>query len=168
MLAKQRPSEIEARLVEAADVLKRLPGVRVPGFFNTWPTMMREFSDLVGQEPVPMRRPPPPAAAISRMEQALDWLRWLEPQDAKIVWLRASGDRWKTICCKVGLSRNAVNERWLYALCVISWKLQGRKPPPRRSRRHIIEITLAAEYLDLGSQKCTSTFSGVASGQSKW
>ena len=139
------PSEIEARFVEAGDVMKRLPGVRVPGYFNTWPTMMREFSDLVGQEPVRMRRPPPPPDAISRMEEALDWLRWLEPQDAKILWSRASGDSWKMVCRKVGLSRNMANERWLYALCVISWKLQGRKPPAHRSRRHIIELSRATE-----------------------
>lgn len=145
MLAKQRPSEIEGRLVEAADVLKRLPGLRVPGFFNTWPAMMREFSDLVGQEPVPMRRPPPSAAAISRMEQALDWLRWLEPLDAKIVWLRASGDRWKTICGKVGLQRSAANERWLYALCVISWRLSNGTERPAMSRRRLIDRVRLAE-----------------------
>jgi hypothetical protein len=134
------PSQIEARFVEAGDVMKRLPGIRVPGYFNTWPTMLREFADLVGQEPARMRRPPPAPDAISRMEEALDWLRWLEPQDAKIVWLRASGDRWKVICGKVGLSRTAANDRWLYALCVISWRLQGRKPSRHHSRRHVIEL----------------------------
>ncbi|MGJ5029086.1 DUF6362 family protein [Bradyrhizobium sp. HKCCYLS2038] len=137
--ARLNPSLIEARFVEAADVLRRLPGVRVPGYFNTWPTMMREFSDLVGQEPRPMRRPPPPADAISRMEETLEWLRWLEPQDAKIVWLRASGDRWKAICWKVGLQRSAANERWLYALCVVAWRLSGGKGRPVTSKRRLIE-----------------------------
>ena len=133
------PSEIEARFVEAGDVMKRLPGVRVPGYFNTWPTMMREFSDLVGQEPVRMRRPPPPPDAISRMEEALDWLRWLEPEDARIVWMRASGDRWKTICWKVGLQRSAANERWLYALCVIAWRLSNGTERPVISKRRLID-----------------------------
>jgi hypothetical protein len=32
------------------------------------------------------------------MEEALGWLPRLEPIDAKIVWLRASGERWKSIC----------------------------------------------------------------------
>ena len=45
--------------------------------------------------------------------------------DAKIVWLRASGQRWKEICWKVGLARAAANEHWLYALCVMAHRLNG-------------------------------------------
>src|SRR5262245_6263369 len=86
------PEMVEERLVEAAAVLRRLPAVKVGGYFNTWPKMKVEFSDLVGQAPEPMRMPPPSAAAISRMDAALPWLQWLEPLDAKIVWRRASGD----------------------------------------------------------------------------
>jgi hypothetical protein len=56
---KWTPSLIEERFVEAADVMKRLPNVRVPGHFNTWPKMLLEFADLVGQEPPRLRRPPP-------------------------------------------------------------------------------------------------------------
>jgi Domain of unknown function (DUF6362) len=133
------PSLIEERLVEAADVMKRLPDVRVPRHFNTWPNVLREFADLVGQEAQPLRRPPPSPDAISRMEETLAWLRWLEPDDAKIVWLRANGERWKAVCWKVGLSRTAANQHWLYAVCVIAWTLNGRDPIGRRSRQHIIE-----------------------------
>ena len=100
------PSLVEERFVEAASVMKRLPGVRVPGYFNTWPSMMREFADLVGQEPCPMRLPPPSAGAITRMEETLDWLRWLDADDARIVWMRATGERWKAICWKVGVARH--------------------------------------------------------------
>lgn len=135
---------VEERLVEAADVMRRLPSVRVPGYFNTWPAMVVEFADLVGQEPEPMRLSPPSPAAISRMEQTLLWLRWLDPIDAKIVWARATGERWKSICWKTGLGRTAANQHWLYALSILAWKLNGRKPG-RLSRRHIIEVTRAAQ-----------------------
>jgi hypothetical protein len=134
---------VEERLVEAAEVMRRLPPVRVPGYFNTWPTMFVEFADRVGQEPEPMRLPPPSPAAISRMEETLLWLRWLEPIDAKIVWARATGERWKSICWKTGLGRTAANQHWLYSLSVLAWKLNGRKPG-RMSRQHIIEVTRAA------------------------
>ena len=50
---------VEERLVDAAQVMRRLPPVRVPGYFNTWPTMVVEFADRVGQHPEPMRLPPP-------------------------------------------------------------------------------------------------------------
>jgi hypothetical protein len=132
------PSMIEERFVEAADVMKRLPDVRVPGYYSLWPKALHEFADLVGQEPPQLRRPPPTPAAISRMEETLSWLHWLEPTDAKILWLRANGERWKAVCCKVGLSRAAANERWLYALCVIAWRLNKWHLPSRRSKRYLI------------------------------
>jgi hypothetical protein len=123
------PSSVEERFVEAAGVMKRLPEVRVPGYFNTWPKMVVEFADRVGQQAEPMRLPPPSPAAISRMEEALGWLLWLDPLDAKIVWLRATGERWKAICWKVGLVRSAAHQHWQYALCVIVLRLSGRKVP---------------------------------------
>jgi hypothetical protein len=139
------PSLVEERLAEAADVLKRLPEVKVRGYFNTWPRMVDEFSDLVGQEPPKMRRPWPQPAAITRMEETLSWTIGLDPVDAKIVWLRAGGERWKTICWKVGLARAAANEHWLYALCVIAWRLNGRRVPGKRSRRHVIGLVRDAD-----------------------
>ena len=42
---KWTPSSGRGAVREAADVMKRLPNVRIPGHFNTWPTMMAEFSD---------------------------------------------------------------------------------------------------------------------------
>jgi Domain of unknown function (DUF6362) len=68
------PSRVEESFVDTGDVMKRLPGVRVPGHFNTWPNIFREFADLVGQEPTRLRRPPPSPAAITRMEETLAWL----------------------------------------------------------------------------------------------
>lgn len=137
--AKWTPSRIEERFVDAADVMKRLPNVRIPGHFNTWPAMMAEFSDLIGREPERLRRGPPAPDAITRMEETLEWLRWLEPTDAKIVWLRASGSRWKEVCWKVGLARAAANEHWLYALCVMAHRLNGSPQIRVQSRRRFIE-----------------------------
>jgi len=100
--------------------------------------MFVEFSDLVGQTPEPMRLPPPSAAAISRMDAALPWLLWLGPLDAKIVWRRASGERWKSICWSVGLARAAAHEHWQYGLCLIAWRLNGRAAPKGVGRRELI------------------------------
>jgi hypothetical protein len=135
------PSMVEERFVEAADVMRRLPSVRVPGHFNTWPKVIHDFADLIGQEPPRLRRPPPSPTAISRMEEALAWLAWLAPTDAKIVWLKANGERWKNICWKVGLARAAANERWLYGLCAIAWRLNGWRLPTSRSKRYLINRT---------------------------
>ena len=138
------PSIVEERFVEAADVMKRLPNVYVPGHFNTWPTVFYELSDLVGQEPPSTTRVRPSAEAIGRMEETLEWLNWLEPTDRKVLWLRASGERWKAVCLKVGLKRAAAHEHWLYALCVIVWQLNGHHLPKGLSKRRLIERTIAA------------------------
>lgn len=132
------PEMVEERLVEAAAVLKRLPAQRGQGYFSTWPQMFVEFSDLVGQTPEPMRLPPPSAAAIDRMEQALQWFAWLEPKDSKIVWLRAGGMRWKDVCWRVGLARAAAHEHWLYALCFIAWRLNGSCSSKLKAKRAMI------------------------------
>ena len=138
------PSLVEERLAEATYVLKRLPAERRQGYFSTWPKMRVEFADLVGQTPEPMRLPPPSAAAISRMEETLSWTVGLDPIDGKIIWLRAGGERWKTICWKVGLARATANERWLYALCVIAWRLNGKQHRRNVSKRRVIDETRAA------------------------
>lgn len=134
------PSLVEDRLSEAADILNRLPPVTVRGYFSTWPKIVYEFSDLVGQEPPLMKRPAPSPAAISRMEQTIAWTIGLDPVDAKIIWLRAHGERWKHICAVVGLARAAVHERWLYGLCVIAWRLNNKTPPKGWSRRRFIAL----------------------------
>lgn len=130
---------VEERLVDAAAVMRRLPPVRIGGYFSTWPKMMVEFADLIGQTPEPMRLPAPSAAAISRMEATLPWLRWLEPDDAKLVWMRVEGKPWKPICWRFGIARATANRRFEYGLSLITWKLNGRKVPQKRSRAFVIE-----------------------------
>jgi len=131
-------------MVEAADTLKRLPEERVRGYFSTWPPVIRDYWEAFGRADVRLRLPPPSASAIDRMDEAMVWLAWLDLVEAKIVWLRASGERWKTVCWKVGLARTAAHQHWMYALCVISWRLNGRRLPHNVSRRRVIEETQAA------------------------
>ena len=134
---------VEERLCEAADVMRRLPPVRVQGYYNLWPKVLHAFSDLVGQEPPRLKRPPPSPEAISRMEEALDWLRWLEAEDGKLAWARAERTTWKMICWRFGIARATAHRRWEYALSVIAWRLNGRRLPAKRSRRFVVEGTRA-------------------------
>jgi hypothetical protein len=140
------PSLIEERLAEAADTLRRLPEVRVQGHASTWPPYNQE---CLATEDVTLRRPPPSAAAITRMDEALPWLQLLDPVDARIVWLRADGDPWKIICWKVGLTRSAAHRHWLFALCVIAWKLNGLRIPKHISKVDLIARTKAAEESEM-------------------
>ena len=148
------PPLVEERLAEAADTLRRLPDTRVQGHASTWPLYVQE---ALGTEEVTLRRPPPSAAAITRMDEALPWLRHLDPDDAKIVWLRADGDPWKVICWKVGMTRSAAHRHWLFALCVIAWTLNGRRIPRHISKVDLIARTKAAEECE----KCIETSQGA-------
>lgn len=130
---------VEDRVIEAAEVLRHMPGPRLGGYFSTWPEIFRTFGDLVGQEPTPMRRPRPSPAAITRMEEAITWNRFLERDDAALMWARADGTPWKEICWRFGISRATANRRWEYALSVIAWRLNGRMPHLRRGREFVVE-----------------------------
>lgn len=130
---------VEERLVEAADVMRRLPDVRAPRYFNTWPKILHEFADLVGQEPPKLKRLPPSSDAINRMEEALNWLRWLEAEDTKLAWARAERTPWKMICWRFGISRATAHRRWQYVLSLIAWRLNGRRVPGKRSRSFLVE-----------------------------
>ena len=136
-MAEWTTAKVEDRLELAADVYRALPGVRPTGFFNAWPEYFHSFADKVGQEPQ-MRRPRPSPRQITQAEEAMLWLRWLEKDDARIVWLRANGRPWKPICWELGMSRATANRRWQYGIAVIVWKLNGKRVPSKRSKAFVV------------------------------
>ena len=142
-MAEWTPSIVEARLAEAAWVLKRMPEPRLSGYFSTWPEFIYSFADKVEQEPKPMRVLPSPKA-ISRMEETLTWTACLEPMDGRIVWMKAHGERWKEICWAVGLQRSAANQHWLYGLSIISLRLNNRRFNRNLSKQRVIELASGA------------------------
>ena len=131
-------TRVQDRLELAADVMRQAPGVKPQGHFNAWPEYFHSFADKVGQEPK-MRRPLPSPRMITEADEAMLWLRWLEVEDAKLVWARAERVAWKQITWQFGMSRTAANRRWQFGLAVIVWRLNGRVPPTKRSQRFVIE-----------------------------
>lgn len=131
-------TRVQDRLELAAEVMRQMPGVKPQGHFNAWPDYQYSFADQVGQEPK-MRKPRPSPRMITEADEAMLWLRWLEVDDAKLVWARANGKAWKPICWEFGMSRAAAARRWQYGLAVIVWRLNGRVPPAKRSQRFVIE-----------------------------
>lgn len=143
------PAMVEARLESAADVFRSLPEVKPQGYFNAWPEYFHSFADQVGQEPR-MRRPKPSPRQITQAEEAMLWLRWLEPEDGRLVWARADGMAWKPICWQFGISRATANRRWQYGLAVIVWKLNGKRVPGKRSKAFV--VSKAVPRHDAGGQ----------------
>ncbi len=123
---------VKDRLELAADVMRQMPGVKPQGYFNAWPEYFHSFADKVGQEPR-MRKPLPSPRMITEADEAMLWLRWLEVDDARLVWLRVNGRPWKPICWELGISRATAHRRWQYGLAVMVWRLNGRRVPRARS-----------------------------------
>lgn len=126
--------EIEERFEEAARTMRRLPPVKVQGYFSAWPTVVHDPRDAYGWEPVRLKLGPPTADAISRMEETLSWLYLLhDTDDRKIVWCRANSLPWKVVCYRFGMARQTAWRRWAYALMVITHRLNGKTG---RIKRH--------------------------------
>jgi hypothetical protein len=131
MNARLTPNDIAERFEEAADTLKRLPMPDIQRRITRWPTIIRDAKEAYGYGDVRVRRGPPTAAAIDRMEEALTWLTWLEPDDLRLVWWRAERTRWKKICWAIGVSRTTAWQRWVAALMVVAARIDGRVGLPK-------------------------------------
>ena len=119
------PNRVEARLEEAATTLRRLPSVKMQGYFSAWPPIVHDFWEAFGRHGAQARPDPPSPAAIDRMDESMLWLRWLEPDETRLVWLRAEGVRWKLICSQFGVGRTTAWHRWSVALAKIAGRLNG-------------------------------------------
>ena len=93
-------------------------------------------NDRVSPEPVRH------LSAFLAMESISFWMssaaRWLDPADARLVWLRANRKPWKPICWELGISRATANRRWQYGIAVIVWRLNGQRVPTKRSMDFVV------------------------------
>ena len=88
----------------------------------------------------------PSARDIQRMEDCIGWLAWLDPEDARIVWLRAEGVRWRQVCIRAGVVRSTAWRRWAASLLTIAKHLNaldksGRKAsaPKRAADKNVVK-----------------------------
>ncbi len=127
------PHDIEDRFEEAAYTLRRLPERDRPrGYSSYWPAVVHDAKHAYGYTPEAPMRVIPSAAAITRMEECLDWLLLVDPEDARIVWLRAEGARWRQVCIRAGCVRSTAWRRWAAALLTIAKKLNSQTKSNRK------------------------------------
>jgi Domain of unknown function (DUF6362) len=121
------PRRVGARFEEAADVVARLPDERVPGLYDLWPR-------IVGAPVTGRRLAAPSPEAIDRMDETLGWLFWLEPEERRIVWLRAQGLPWKRVTHRLGIGRTTAWQRWTMALLKIATRLNATAEQKRPNK----------------------------------
>ena len=114
--------QVIARLKEAASTMKKLPFVKVQGYFNAWPDIVYSPREISAMDQKPKKWLATPKA-ISRTEEVCKWLYFLENiQDRKLVWMRANNKPWQIICNKFGFSRVTANKRWKKSILRITQK----------------------------------------------
>ena len=120
-------SEIVAhRLIEAAHTARRLPPVRVQGYFNVWPEFVRTpYERMAGDEPEPLHIAPAPQD-VEQMLEVMRWMQWLELEQRHLVWMRAERYRWEDIGKRFGCCSRTAQRRWNGAIRAIEIKLFSR------------------------------------------
>lgn len=91
--------DIRYRLTEAADTLRRLPMPqrgRPLEIRAAWPDVVYEWS-AYGYTPSQLRAAVPSAIEITRLDETLQWLHWLNRDQRMILWARANGWTWRKI-----------------------------------------------------------------------
>jgi hypothetical protein len=109
---------------EAVRTLRKLPPVRVTGYFNAWPEIQRSAKEIAAMEPMPMRVLPS-TRAVTRLEQTFDWMLWITVEERKLIWLRAARVPWKAITWELGCDRTTAWRRWTLALTKIASRLNA-------------------------------------------
>lgn len=111
--------DVAARFAEAAETARRLPRVRVQGYFNVWPEFKREPWEVIGSPDDGYRPLPPSPEAVERMLETMRWVLCLEVEQRHLVWMRARQDEWKFICRRLGCNRTTAWRRWQKALQIV-------------------------------------------------
>ena len=108
--------EVANRFHEAAITARRLPPVRVQGYFNTWPPIVRQSWEVLGADDAIYRSYPPTPQAVERMLEAMRWVQWLEVEQRHLVWMRANRYEWQQIGRRFSRDRNTAARRWNKAI----------------------------------------------------
>jgi hypothetical protein len=70
---------------------------RPMGLVARWPDVVRQGFEAYGYGSTRVRPPAPTAQEISRADQSVLWLLWLEGAVRRVIWARASGIPWRRL-----------------------------------------------------------------------
>lgn len=125
MTDKWTDKKVIEHFEEAITTLKRLPSVKVRGYFNLWPEVIHTKNELMFQKALhsPLRATPD---AISRLEETFEWMQWITVEERKLIWKRAAHMRWKAIAYEFGYDRSTAWRKWVIACTKIATRLNAK------------------------------------------
>ena len=121
---------VEKRFEEAFITLKRLPPVMTQGYYNLWPDIRYSKIELLMQKAGPISLQALPED-ISKLEETMQWIIWVDIPERKLIWKRAAGVPWKVICWETNRGRTSLWNQHKMALTQIAQRLEGLGIAPR-------------------------------------
>ena len=118
-----------AYIEKAAEICKKLPGVRPQGYFTVWPPILRDLMEII-QSDVPDKtsRGYATPREVSFHDYVGTWLRWPNADEARVIWLRAEGKPWKVVEYKLNISETTGRRRLNFGIMKIVAKLNAHDP----------------------------------------
>lgn len=105
--------------LQASSTAHKLPPVRVQGYFNVWPAIVRTPYERMASDDLPVYRFPPTPAEVDRMLEVIRWVQWLDVEQRKLVWMRADRYRWHDIGRRFGCAPRTAQRRWEIAITIV-------------------------------------------------
>jgi hypothetical protein len=119
------PDTVADRFTEAAATARRLPPLRVQGYFNCWPAFARnEWEAFSADEPVHRPFPPSPED-VDRMLETMRWVLWLEVEQRHLVWMRAKRYGWREIGIRFACCTKTAQRHWARSLQSVTDQLNA-------------------------------------------
>jgi hypothetical protein len=122
---------VKARMREAAWTVRGMPAPdakvkrALKGGRTPWPECVRATWDA-GLDGLIVK---PSPVAITKAEEAAEWLLWLPELERRVVWARAQGVKWWRIAAAVGSSERTCEAMLARAHETIAMRLSLRKTP---------------------------------------
>lgn len=111
--------DVKKELSFAADVMKRLPNIKIQGYICRWPKIKYTADDLRDQTADDVWVYPS-NYEISKMEVILEQLKPLNAMETRLVWKRANRVPWKLLSHEFGMHRSNLSSHYEKALVKIS------------------------------------------------
>lgn len=101
--------DIKEKLEFAAEIMRRLPPVKVQGYICSWPNFVRKEDEIKGTSDIWLH---PLPEEITAMENILEWLRFVPLEERRLIWLRACGMGWKHLAKYCKKSRTTLDRHY--------------------------------------------------------
>jgi hypothetical protein len=117
--------DVANRFEEAASTARRLPPVRVQGYFTLWPTVVRSEWERMSADERPKMHFQPSPGEVEAMLEVMRWVQWLDVEQRHLVWMRAKRYGWREISIRFGCCSKTAQRRWTQSLQRVTEQLNS-------------------------------------------